>query len=256
MRVLYVEDNETNQALVERVMRARQHDVIFREEGEHALELLATDTSIDLVLLDIELAGAISGMEVIKVLRGRGDKRPVVAVTAYAMMGDRERILDAGCDQYLPKPLVVPDLLTLLDHYEAEVATRAAAPAATSPAPTAAPEAAPAAPSTEPAAAAPTGAQSPAPAEVATTRPTTPSATTQDPAPAAPPVAAEQSAEAAPSSVPAAPSAAPETGSATADESAPAAQPETAPQVPPAEPAVKGPAVTASTPVPADPSLS
>ena len=118
MRILYVEDNETNQALVGRVMRARQHEVVFCEEGEDALEILANDPKINLILLDIELAGTFTGIEVIEALRARNDTRPVVAVTAYAMMGDRERILAAGCDQYLPKPLVVPDLLSLLDEYE------------------------------------------------------------------------------------------------------------------------------------------
>lgn len=124
MRILYVEDNEINQALVERVIRAKQHTVLFREDGEGALALLAEDPAIDLILLDIELAGAISGMDVIKEMRSRGDARPVVAVTAYAMMGDRERFLEAGCDQYLPKPLNIVDLLALLDEYDAELSAR------------------------------------------------------------------------------------------------------------------------------------
>ncbi len=122
MRVLYVEDNEVNQALVARVMRAKQHEVLFREEGEGALEALAEDEDIDLVLLDIELAGGMTGLDVIRTLRARNDRRPVVAITAYAMMGDRERILEAGCDQYLPKPLVIPDLLNLLEDYQQELA--------------------------------------------------------------------------------------------------------------------------------------
>jgi two-component system cell cycle response regulator DivK len=118
MRILYVEDNEVNRALVERVMRARQCSVVFQDEGEGALAALAADPTIDLILLDIELAGTMTGLDVIRTLRARNDHRPVVAVTAYAMMGDRERILEAGCDQYLPKPLVVTDLLNVIDHYQ------------------------------------------------------------------------------------------------------------------------------------------
>lgn len=129
MRILYVEDNETNQALVGRVVRARRHKILFCEEGEQALEMLKQSSDIDLVLLDIELAGAMSGVEVVKQLRAEGDKRPVVAVTAYAMMGDRERILEAGCDQYLPKPLVITDLLALIDHYEKVIDEAGAGPA-------------------------------------------------------------------------------------------------------------------------------
>jgi CheY-like chemotaxis protein len=125
MRILYVEDNEVNRALIERVMRARQCSVVFQDEGEGALEVLAQDPKIDLILLDIELAGAINGLDVIRTMRARNDHRPVVAITAYAMMGDRERILEAGCDQYLPKPLVVTDLLNLIDHYQAQFAKKA-----------------------------------------------------------------------------------------------------------------------------------
>jgi len=145
MRILYVEDNEVNRALVERVVRARQYTIVFRDEGEGALEILAEDPTIDLILLDIELAGAISGLEVIQTLRERNDHRPVVAITAYAMMGDRERILAAGCDQYLPKPLAIADLLNLLDHYQAQLAQKAPVPepAATAASPEASPASSP-----------------------------------------------------------------------------------------------------------------
>ncbi len=129
MRILYVEDNEVNRALVERIMRARSSEVVFCDEGEKALEILKNDPAIDLVLLDIELAGTISGLDVIRTLRARNDRRPVVAITAYAMMGDRERILEAGCDQYLPKPLVVTDLLVMIDHYEKKPANTSTTPA-------------------------------------------------------------------------------------------------------------------------------
>jgi CheY-like chemotaxis protein len=139
MHILYVEDNETNQALVERVVRARRHQISFREDGEGALEILTQEPGIDLVLLDIELAGTMSGTEVVKALRERHDRRPVVAVTAYAMMGDRERMLEAGCDQYLPKPLNINDLLALFDQYEAKLAASAPAPAPETPNPDDAP---------------------------------------------------------------------------------------------------------------------
>ncbi len=162
MRILYAEDNEVNQALVERVLRAKKCSVVFREEGEGALEALANDPEIDLILLDIELAGSMTGLDVIRAMRARNDHRPVVAITAYAMMGDRERFLEAGCDQYLPKPLVITDLLNLLDEYEAyfaradgkpfvsKLASAQTAPAAgEKPAPVAVPsaESAPATPS-------------------------------------------------------------------------------------------------------------
>jgi two-component system cell cycle response regulator DivK len=149
MRILYVEDNEVNRALVERVMRARQCSVVFQDEGEGALEALANDSTIDLILLDIELAGTMTGLDVIQTMRARNDQRPVVAVTAYAMMGDRERILEAGCDQYLPKPLVVTDLLNVIDHYQEQLAAKASPKPVEATAPTPATPAAPAAPTAE-----------------------------------------------------------------------------------------------------------
>lgn len=220
MRILYVEDNETNQALVERVMRAKQHKVVFCEEGEAALDMLAGDPDISLILLDIELAGSMSGVDVITTLRNRGDTRPVVAVTAYAMMGDRERILDAGCDQYLPKPLVITDLLTILDHYESELSgTKPVAEAIPAPQAVAhsgngtkpTPSETPAAPVT------------PAPSAES---PTPPPAPTPPAPPAAPQAAAPAVAASAPSAAPGdpVPATTPDATPATEPESTPAAE--------------------------------
>ena len=187
MRILYVEDNEANRALVERVMRAKQHAVLFREDGEGALELLAEDPAIDLILLDIELAGSISGTDVIQSMRRRGDTRPVVAVTAYAMMGDRERILQAGCDQYLPKPLIISDLMAMLEEYEAEIDKKAAAAATPEPVPAPPAPAVPAAatmpePAPAPsAAAAPAAAAMPEPASASPAPPLPATAATSEP---------------------------------------------------------------------------
>jgi CheY-like chemotaxis protein len=186
MRILYVEDNEVNRALVERVVRARKFSVVFHDEGEEALKTLENDATIDVILLDIELAGTISGLDVIRTLRARNDKRPVVAVTAYAMMGDRERILEAGCDQYLPKPLVITELLAVLDHYSAELAAKAAEPvAAAQPAPAAEPAVAAPVAVTAPVAAAPVAAAQPAPAAEPAAGTATPPPPATPPAPAA-----------------------------------------------------------------------
>ena len=55
-------------------------------------------------MMDIELAGKVNGLDVVRSLRSAGLKTPIIAVTAYAMLGDRDRCLEAGCDAYLPKP--------------------------------------------------------------------------------------------------------------------------------------------------------
>lgn len=117
MRIMYVEDNMANLALIERVARMGGHQVVSYPSGEQALNALETD-SCQLILMDIELEGDIDGVEVVKRLRARGDTRPVIAVTAYAMVGDMERILAAGCNEYLPKPVPIAQFLRLLAKYD------------------------------------------------------------------------------------------------------------------------------------------
>src|SRR5262245_15213961 len=113
MRIAYVEDNPTNLALVERVAKMNNHAIVSYTEGEIAVEELLRE-KFDLILMDIELAGDISGLDVVRKLRKDGLKTPIIAVTAYAMMGDKERFLEAGCDDYLPKPLPIMDFMALL----------------------------------------------------------------------------------------------------------------------------------------------
>lgn len=122
MRIAYVEDNAINLALVERVTRMLQHEVVNYEEGEEALVALSNQT-FDLILMDIELAGALSGLEVVTQLRQAGMTTPIVALTAYAMAGDRERILKVGCNEYLPKPIPIAQFIELLKRYEAMLNT-------------------------------------------------------------------------------------------------------------------------------------
>lgn len=117
MRIMYVEDNAINLGLVRRIAKMGNHDVISHANGPDALKALEIE-QVDLILMDIELEGEMDGIEVVKRLRARGDKRPIVAVTAYAMVGDKERILAAGCNGYLPKPLPVAQFLQILAKYD------------------------------------------------------------------------------------------------------------------------------------------
>jgi CheY-like chemotaxis protein len=118
MRIAYVEDNPTNLALVERVASLNRHTIVPYSEGEIAAQELLRE-KFDLILMDVELAGEMGGLQVVRRLREGGLKTPIVAVTAYAMMGDREKCIEAGCTDYLPKPLPINDLLILLAKYDA-----------------------------------------------------------------------------------------------------------------------------------------
>lgn len=139
MRIAYVEDNATNLSLVQRVAMMSTHTVVNYTEGEEALRELSYQ-KFDLILMDVELAGEMNGLEVTRTLRSRGLTTPIIAVTAYAMMGDREKCLEAGCNDYLPKPLPIHELMVMLAKYEA---LQNAAPALATASPGAAQAAAP-----------------------------------------------------------------------------------------------------------------
>lgn len=127
MKIMYVEDNPANISLLQRIARMGGHEVVNYTDGEKCLSNFAKDAP-DLVLMDLQLEGRIGGLDVVKQLRERGFKTPIVAVTAYAMVGDRERCIEAGCNSYLSKPLPVAELVELVKDYEAKVAEAGAKP--------------------------------------------------------------------------------------------------------------------------------
>ncbi len=116
--VLYIEDNYHNRRLVRKILTSRGYTLVEAEDGISGLEMVR-DLKPPLILLDIGLPG-MDGLEVVAELKS--DKKlkhiPVIAVTASAMVGDRERFLAAGCDDYLSKPVQVKDLLNkVAAHY-------------------------------------------------------------------------------------------------------------------------------------------
>lgn len=116
MRVLYVEDNPANVFLVKRVAKMGSHEIINFVDGTEALARFKT-INPDLVLMDIQIAGELNGLDVVKRLRSEGVTTPIIAVTAYAMVGDRERCLAAGCTDYMAKPLPIAQLVQIFQHY-------------------------------------------------------------------------------------------------------------------------------------------
>ncbi|WP_287155696.1 response regulator [Candidatus Solincola tengchongensis] len=104
-RILYIEDNEQNLYLVTFILEKAGHQVIQARDGWAGLDL-AESAAPDMVLLDFQLPG-MDGMEVLRRLKASPFTReiPVLAVTSYAMVGDRERLLQAGCSGYIEKPI-------------------------------------------------------------------------------------------------------------------------------------------------------
>ena len=116
-QILVVEDNEMNMKLFRDVLLATGFRTLEATTGEQAVEL-ATEHSPELVLMDIQLPD-IGGIEALGRLQAdtRTASVPVVALTAEAMEGDRERFLAAGFDGYLSKPVNVADLIATVKRY-------------------------------------------------------------------------------------------------------------------------------------------
>lgn len=116
-RILIVEDHELNLKLLHDLLEFHGYTIISTLSGAEAVDL-ARRYHPDLILLDIQLPD-ISGTEVAQRLKAEADTRaiPIVAVTAFAMRGDRERILASGCDDYVAKPFNIRGFLSLVGRY-------------------------------------------------------------------------------------------------------------------------------------------
>ncbi|HEX3049113.1 MAG TPA: response regulator [Aggregatilineaceae bacterium] len=117
-RILYVEDNFQNKRLVRKILTAKGYDVLEADDGLTGVEVASKEVP-DLILMDISLPG-IDGVEATQRIKAQTATAhiPIIALTANAMRGDRERFIAAGCDDYLPKPISTSDLITMLHKYE------------------------------------------------------------------------------------------------------------------------------------------
>ena len=105
-RVLVVEDNLVNQRVAAAVLQKAGHQVVLASDGESAIALLERET-FDVILMDVQMPG-MDGFQATRVIResqhSRGARTPIIAMTAHALSGDRERCLQAGMDDYVSKP--------------------------------------------------------------------------------------------------------------------------------------------------------
>ena len=115
--VLVVEDNELNMKLFEDLLQTQGYRVLSAAHGLDALSLVRQHRP-DLVVMDIQLP-EVSGIEVTKWLKEDDDLRaiPVIAVTAFAMKGDEQKIREGGCEAYISKPISVVSFLQTIDSY-------------------------------------------------------------------------------------------------------------------------------------------
>lgn len=114
-KILLVEDNEMNRDMLSRRLQRKGYDVIVAADGIEGIAMAQAEMP-DLILMDIDLP-ILDGWEATRQLKANRatSKIPVIAQTAYAMMGDREKSLEAGCDDYMPKPVEFPELLNKIE---------------------------------------------------------------------------------------------------------------------------------------------
>jgi CheY-like chemotaxis protein len=113
-QVLVVEDNRDNMILIVDVLESLDYDVIQAEDGERGVSLADSERP-DLILMDLSLP-KMDGWAATRVIKANDELKqiPIIALTAHAMVGDRERALEAGCDDYLTKPIDMQVLIKML----------------------------------------------------------------------------------------------------------------------------------------------
>jgi CheY-like chemotaxis protein len=117
--ILVVEDNDMNMQLVEFLLEEGGHRIVKATSGEEALTLTRDGQApLDLILMDIHLPG-MDGLSVVRAIKSNPDtaRIPILALTAHAMRGDKDRFLEAGCDGYISKPIDVKTFLASIEQW-------------------------------------------------------------------------------------------------------------------------------------------
>jgi CheY-like chemotaxis protein len=114
-KILVIEDNELNRKVLVRRFNRYPYELIVAADGEEGLALARANPP-DLILMDMQMPG-VDGFEATKQLRALRETAsiPIIALTAHAMVGDREKFLAAGCDEYEPKPVDMNSLIAKIE---------------------------------------------------------------------------------------------------------------------------------------------
>jgi len=114
-KILLVEDNEMNRDMLSRRLQRRGYEVVMALDGQQGVQMARSETP-DLILLDMSLP-MLDGWEATRQIKASAETRaiPLIALTAHAMSGDREKALQAGCDDYDTKPIDLERLLVKME---------------------------------------------------------------------------------------------------------------------------------------------
>lgn len=114
--ILVVEDTPTNFLLIKTALRNTGVNLLWAKNGEEALEECKKEQQIDLILMDIRMP-VMDGYETTTIIRETNKEIPIIAQTSYAMQGDMDRSLEAGCNDYISKPINLNELIQKIEKY-------------------------------------------------------------------------------------------------------------------------------------------
>jgi CheY-like chemotaxis protein len=115
-KILIAEDERTNYLFLEALLKRTNAELIWADTGRAAVDAVEKDNNIDIILMDIKMP-EMNGYEAINAIKKINPDIPIIAQTAYALSGEREKILKAGCDDYLSKPIMGKVLLEKINKY-------------------------------------------------------------------------------------------------------------------------------------------
>lgn len=115
-KILIAEDVESNYLYLNAVLSKINAQIYWAKNGQEAVDIFRQEKDIDLILMDLQMP-EMNGYEATQLIKGEYPEIPIIAQTAFAMSDDREKALDAGCDDYLAKPIKSKDLLNIVEKY-------------------------------------------------------------------------------------------------------------------------------------------
>ena len=116
LNILIVEDEDMNYRYLVEILKSKSKNIYHAIDGYSAIEQCKNNTDINIVLMDIKLPG-INGLEATAEIKKTRPDLPVIAQTAYTLIGDREMALEAGCDDYISKPIEKEKLYSIINNY-------------------------------------------------------------------------------------------------------------------------------------------
>ena len=115
-KILIAEDVESNYLYLSAVLSKIKARIFWAKNGKEAIDIFEKEAGIDLILMDLQMP-EMNGYEATKIIKNTNPELPIIAQTAFAMSDDREKALEAGCDDYLAKPIKSKDLLHIVGKY-------------------------------------------------------------------------------------------------------------------------------------------